>query len=129
MFNLFHDLLNNLVQGRLKIWTYNSFFAIYKQGPLLILQYLINGLGYRCASQFWWKFGTLVVIRHWFQVSRMIGLQLRQFSKKVFAWQFCRWNEVWKNAKNYHISLSHSIQTTWPKLDYEVPVERQYPYL
>ena len=40
----------SLMQGRLKIWTSNSFFAIYKQGPLLILKYLINGSGYRCAS-------------------------------------------------------------------------------
>ena len=31
-------------------WTSNSFFAIYKQGPLLILKYLITGLGYRCVS-------------------------------------------------------------------------------
>ena len=29
--------------------------------------YLINGLGYRCASKLWWKMGTFVIIGHWFQ--------------------------------------------------------------
>ena len=78
----------------------------------------------RCASLFWWKFGAFVIVGHWSQVSRIIGLQLRRFLKKYFKWEFCLWNEVWKNTKDYHISLSQSIQTSLPKQDYEVPVER-----